>query len=274
MIGNVPVGCGQCMPCRIDRRRVWTVRQMLESYCHSHSSFVTLTYDEDHVPDELKPRDVQLWLKRLRKELAPHKIRFYLVGEYGDETWRPHYHASIFGLPATAKTVVHSTWAKGFVSAYPLTAETCQYTAKYVLKKMTAPSDGRLSGRHPEFCRMSNRPGIGADAMLQVAEALASPDGLAELDESGDVPYQLRLGKRTLPLGRYLRNVLRDQVGLPEDWREAAKNEWSMEKSVLSDELLLEALKTDPLATYKSVQPQPSASLEARAKIQSSRRKL
>ena len=96
----MPVGCGQCLPCRINKRREWTFRLELEASLHEHNSFVTLTYADQFLPEDgsVNPRHTQLWLKRLRKVLDPRKVRFFLCGEYGDQTFRPHYHACLFGV--------------------------------------------------------------------------------------------------------------------------------------------------------------------------------
>ena len=96
----IPFGCGQCIPCRINRKRLWTHRLMLESFSHSDATFVTLTYDpEKYSGESLRPEDVTKFLKRLRRKLEPKKLRYYLVGEYGDKTGRPHYHIALFGFP-------------------------------------------------------------------------------------------------------------------------------------------------------------------------------
>lgn len=105
------VPCGQCIGCRLDRSRDWANRCMLELQYHRSAYFVTLTYNDEHVPRSyysdpetgeafesltLVPRDLQLFFKRLRKKVG--KIRYFACGEYGDQTMRPHYHAIIFGL--------------------------------------------------------------------------------------------------------------------------------------------------------------------------------
>lgn len=73
---------------------------------------------------------------------------------------------------------------------------------------MTAFNDERLDGRHPEFARMSNRPGIGADFMDEVASTI-----LQHNLEHEDVPFALAHGTRVLPLGRYLRTRLSQRIG-------------------------------------------------------------
>ncbi|AZL82995.1 replication initiator protein [Apis mellifera associated microvirus 43] len=227
-------GCGQCMSCRLNKKRLWMHRIMLESRLHEHNTFVTLTYSDDHLPEggSLAPRHTQIWLKKLRKHLestAFNKVRYYLVGEYGDKSQRPHYHVALFGYPSCARgrssytsrrtsccqhcDLIRDTWGYGQVYLGDLTTDSAQYIAGYVTKKMTAKDDPRLNGRHPEFARMSLRPGIGADAVHDIASALLT-FGL-DLTEA-DVPVSLRHGKKILPLGRYLRKKLRLALGKDE----------------------------------------------------------
>lgn len=201
--------CGQCMPCRFNRRRMWTHRLMLERLCHRDACFVTLTYDDEHLPEggSLVKKDLQDWLKRFRRLVEPVKIRFYAVGEYGDRGGRPHYHVFLYGVAPTVSAKVHASWGKGLVHVGTVTHDSASYISGYTVKKMTAADDPRLEGKAPEFCRMSLRPGIGADAMWDVASTLL------ELDRSGDVPQGLVHGRRNMPLGRYLRNLLRVRTG-------------------------------------------------------------
>lgn len=89
--------------------------------------------------------------------------------------------------------------------------ESAQYLAGYVTKKMTRKDDPRLVyGQHPEFARMSLRPGIGHSAMHEVASQIMEFD---LVDREGDVPVTLRFGSRIMPLGRYLARTLRELVG-------------------------------------------------------------
>ena len=151
--GTVAFPCGQCMPCRINRRRLWSHRISLESKVHTSSVFITLTYSQENLPDggTLVPRDVQLWLKRLRKTIGIAGLRFFLVGEYGEQTQRPHYHVVLFGFPNCERgitekryarccdvcEVVKSTWSKGAIEIRELTTGGAEYIAGYVTKKLT-----------------------------------------------------------------------------------------------------------------------------------------
>lgn len=198
---------------------------MLESCKHRSSSFATLTYDEGRLPayGSLVPSDMQLWLKRLRAAVYPVKVRFFGVGEYGSETWRPHYHAILFGLDRVVaggsdgrSGVVQSSWGMGHTFVGGVSLASVQYVAGYVTKKMTGRNDERLQGRYPEFARMSLRPGIGGTAVGDIAYALESDAGLESIAEVGDVPASLRYDGKFWPIGRYIRGKVRKSLGLSE----------------------------------------------------------
>lgn len=223
---------------------------MLEATQHKSCAFVTLTYSDDNLPTTddglptVRPKDTQDWLKRFRKAIEPDKVRYFLVGEYGDETFRPHYHLALFGYPGCFNLTtqyrkgklcccrvcdtIDKTWGLGHVYVGHLTSESAQYVAGYTVKKMTSPSDTRLAGRHPEFARMSRRPGLGANALHDVASSILE----FNLDKTQiDVPSSLRHGKKILPLGRYLQKRLRELVGksqdVPEEILEAIQKDLS-----------------------------------------------
>lgn len=211
---------------------MWTHRLILESYQHEENAFVTLTYSDEYLPSggTLVPKDLQDWLKRFRKEVYPAKVRYYGVGEYGDQSERPHYHLAIFGFPGCLQgrsiynrhgysccepcRIVARTWARGIIVSDQLNEKSAQYIAGYVTKKLTSKDDPRLKGRHPEFARMSLRPAIGLSALHEVAAELLRYN---LVESQGDVPSALRHGKRLLPLGRYMKRKLRLMVGESEN---------------------------------------------------------
>ena len=247
MQGDLPFGCGQCLPCRISKGRLWTNRIMLEAMKHGDASFVTLTYKESELPKggTLVKRHYQKFLKRLRKAMHPVKIRYFLVGEYGDRSGRPHYHAAIYGLSELDAACVQKCWPHGFVYVGSLTKDSAQYVARYVTKKMTHDEEKctekcthpPLAGREPEFARMSLRPGIGALAVNEIASMLETTHGCHLVAMEGDVPQSLRMGRRDMPLGRYLREKIREKMGFPEKGVPKEKlREWMREMSQLYKE--------------------------------------
>lgn len=246
----------------------------LESLSHDASSFITLTYSDTSLPPgyTLVPKHVTDWLKRLRKAISPHRVRYFLCGEYGDRTLRPHYHACLFGLDMSASSVVQTTWGHGFTLTAEFNQTTAQYVAGYVIKKMTSFDHPALNGRHPEFARMSRRPGIGAPAMAILADTLHSRFGLDEIAATGDVPIQLAIGRKKIPLGRYLRSVLRDEMGFTDEMVEQVKARFFSERSqeVLT---LLSSRLSDPSFTGGAAQALVEdnlgsiRSIEARSKL-------
>lgn len=190
--GSIPIPCGKCIGCRLDYSRAWADRMMLELDHTKKAVFVTLTYDNDHVPFlenvegqfctlTLCKRDAQLFMKRLRKRFSDREIRFYLSGEYGSTTERPHYHAIIFGLSLDdfpdklvrgknelgqihySSEILAGIWKNGFVVLGDVSWQTCSYVSRYVSKKVfQCPTIGEtFFGAEPEFSIMSRNPGIG-----------------------------------------------------------------------------------------------------------------
>lgn len=89
----ITIKCGKCEECRKEKMLEMKKRLKDELKKHKKAFFLTLTYDDAHKKN-LNKRDIQLFLKRLRKEM---KLRYFYVGELGEETKRPHYHMIIFG---------------------------------------------------------------------------------------------------------------------------------------------------------------------------------
>lgn len=263
MGGTSPYGCGQCLPCRINKSRQKMWRQLLESFSHEHCAFVTLTYNDKYLPANLslEPDHLSLWLKRLRKRVAPIALRFFASGEYGTEGTRginPHYHVSLFGLSghtdehgsgnrrflrhAGAAQIISDTWGMGDVWTREFNAATALYVSKYTIKKMTSPDDPRLNGLHPEFCRASNRPGIGAATIPLIARLLSSSSGVEAMEKNGDVPRHVALGKKPIPLDRYMLQKLREGVGFTPEYIATLKLNTQQEKQIELLSLLSTAL--------------------------------
>lgn len=232
------VPCGQCIGCRLDYARQWATRCMLEvkQYPKNSCWFVTFTYDDDHLPEY--GRDVQVtdpdtgkksWqhiqdeivnpitgeykhpplrsvskyehqklMKRIRKHYG-NDIRFFMSGEYGEKSFRPHYHYLLFGVQFddlvlyksnfrgdpmyNSDSLVKNVWSKdaegrwsdgsdgrevtpvGYVVVAPVTFDTANYVARYTLKKAKSLSKEAYEelGIEPEFCLMSRRPGLGKE---------------------------------------------------------------------------------------------------------------
>lgn len=183
----IALPCGQCHGCRLERSRQWAVRCLHEASQHNENCYITLTYDDEHLPTDgsLRYQDFQRFMKYLRKECG-NGIRFYMAGEYGDIYQRPHYHACIFGynfkdlvyigkseagFPLYKSDFLARLWKHGYSSVGALTFESAAYVARYIMKKQSGIgaldvrtlnyATGEVDIRKPEFNNMSRRPGIG-----------------------------------------------------------------------------------------------------------------
>ena len=158
------VPCGQCMACRLNYAKFWSLRMMEELKHHDKACFVTLTYAPEFCPDDLLKRDLQLFWKRLRKE---RKVRYFCCGERGDRFNRPHYHAIVYGISPDEKDLLEKHWQQGIVHVGNVTPDSCAYVAKYMTKKLRGKALQQKLEEDPdyqnEFVLMSRRPGIGGE---------------------------------------------------------------------------------------------------------------
>lgn len=229
--------CGQCVGCRIQKSREWADRLMMELQYHDEAWFLTLTYNNEHARPAadvngevcdwltLQKKDFQLFMKRLRKAVGGTKLRFYACGEYGTETFRPHYHAIIFGLHLDdlkpykkselgfmyyTSDFLQRVWSEkvdyydengqkqyryepiGYVIVGAVTWETCAYTARYVTKKLT----GDLSwyydyfGLEKPFSLMSRKPGIAGDYFEEHKDEIFKKDFINISTEKGGLKFK------------------------------------------------------------------------------------
>lgn len=162
----VKVPCGQCVGCRLERSRQWALRCMHEASLYEDNIFLTLTYDDTHIPPDggLNKRHWQDFIRAVRKRYMPQRlkeleegkrddarIRYFHAGEYGDYTGRPHYHGCLFnfrfpdqrhfttrkGFPVYVSEELRELWGKGLSEIGSVTFESAAYIARYILKKVT-----------------------------------------------------------------------------------------------------------------------------------------
>lgn len=181
--------CGKCYGCRLDRAEAWAIRCVHEAEMHEANSFITLTFNKEHLPADysVNVRTFQLFMKRLRSEVSK-PLRYFACGEYGSENLRPHYHALINGLdfaddrtlvrkgefgPIYTSPLLAKVWPFGSHEIGNVTFKSARYVAGYIYKKIdgepaashylrTHPDTGCVVQVEPEFCVQSRNPGIGA----------------------------------------------------------------------------------------------------------------
>lgn len=227
------VSCGQCIGCLLRRSRDWAVRCTHHSKISPPNScwFLTLTYDEHHLPRHpvtgkptFLPDDLSATLKRLRTNTALSGIKYFACREYGERTLRPHYHVCLFGLPLNdlrhykrsrdgfdlfnSDTLSKAWQYRGHAVVAPLSFNTVSYTARYTTKKIGSalkPIDrhyatdiitGECFEHLPERTYASNRPGIGHDFFMHHHDQLLGLGSTIIGNKRYPLPrYYLRLAK-------------------------------------------------------------------------------
>lgn len=242
---GVRLPCGRCIGCRLDKSREWATRLQCEAldYPEDANWFVTLTYaqpdDGKDLPSYGRIASVNAdgaltlnrqhptdWLKRFREHHArkvsynyepptyfdkrlgkerPLGIRYFLAGEYGDRTMRPHYHAIMMncplndirfignnklGMPLYTSDLMTETWGFGHVTIGRMTWQTAAYVARYTLKKASGDTDALYEklGLEPEYTVMSRMPGIGCEYLMKHSQEIYTDDEIILPALSKDKP--------------------------------------------------------------------------------------
>uniref|UniRef100_UPI0040472208 rolling circle replication-associated protein n=5 Tax=Pseudomonadati TaxID=3379134 RepID=UPI0040472208 len=190
IVRSLTLPCGQCVGCRLERSRQWAVRCMHEASLYEQNCFITLTYNDENLPDDgsLHYDHFQKFMKRLRKAVSG-RVRFYMAGEYGEQLGRPHFHACLFNYDFSDKVFfkrtgsgsnlyrsakLESLWPYGYSSIGDVNFQSAAYVARYIMKKVNGKHQdehyervndetGEITVRRPEFTKMSLKPGIGFD---------------------------------------------------------------------------------------------------------------
>lgn len=255
----IQVPCGKCIGCRIDYSRSWADRMTYHAIGkEDHSWFITLTYSDEYL-DKLAMSDnygiasldythMDEFVKGLRNKFRDAQLDYYYSGEYGDASFRPHFHMILYnaditdlvffklndnGDPIYTSDTLSRLWKyRGFVTVSRFSWRGAAYTASYVEKKR----DGRklceytAVGLEPERARMSRRPGLAYEYYLENADSLWKNYGLSvdrTVNSSGH-----------LGMPRYFRK-LAEEIGVGRDAYLEAK-ERSLERSNLLNPLKVE----------------------------------
>lgn len=212
----------------------------MELMGHKEAVFVTLTYDGRHFPAPyvwgtegdppqggvLVKEHLARFFKRLRVLVPERKIRYYACGEYGDKTWRPHYHMILYGVSPVESELLEKAWGMGFVHVGTVEPDSIQYVTGYIAKKLTSskgstdprkPEQEKLRGRPPEFCVMSRRPGIGQVGVEKFIQALRSNPGVAASLKDGSIPETFMMGMKKYPMDRFTKQKLYSALGIEKE---------------------------------------------------------
>lgn len=159
----IDIPCGKCVECRMEKAKTWKVRLCHEQelYPPSNVLFVTLTYDDVHLPmldhphqPYLSKRDLRDFLNRLRCRQygEKHPFRFFACGEYGELGLRPHFHLILFldeplddlipyEFGSYHSATISEAWRhRGLIDVKYVEENMLAYVAGYVEKKQLDPN--------------------------------------------------------------------------------------------------------------------------------------
>lgn len=232
--------CGKCDHCLEKKAKEWGHRMLLESKVHSKMAYVTLTFNDENLKDpSLNKREMQLFLKRLRKALNGRKIRYYIVGEYGPLNLRKHYHIILYNVDGTdlynnfarlksklpivgTNTdwhIIHDTWKNfGFSKIEVPRGGAFHYLAGYVTKISKRRDEIEKAGLEPEFRMMSK--GLGKKTMENMSRQIKQKKrrGIKLPLQYLEYGYKDKItGKRKVikrGIGRYLKKILHENMGM------------------------------------------------------------
>ena len=198
--------CGKCAGCQERKKKDWGIRCYHESQMHEKCCFLTVTYDEQYVPERISRKHLSNFMKRL-KRLYGKQIRYFGVGEYGEKTGRPHYHVIIFGEDfrdkeftflisekAWGNMKLQELWGMGAIHISDLNPARAFYTAGYTAKKLDDPDT---------FSIKSSNPPIGKSWVERYA------DNLLRL-------HSVRINGQEYPIPRVYLEWIRDMEGYEE----------------------------------------------------------
>jgi len=251
---QIGIPCGKCIGCRLDYSRTWADRMIAEASLYKSNYFITLTYSDEYLPPKrenspihsLNKRDAQLFIKRLREALPDQKIRYFIAGEYGPTSMRPHLHMILFNCklddlkflrenklkqPYFVSETIAKCWhpenvnnkgksgdniiTSGFHSVCNISWDTCAYVARYVVKKQKGQGSEVYEKFNfaPEFSCMSRKPGIGHDYMV---------DHMEELYSYGSINIPTKDGAKSIRPCKYYDNLF--DIEYPEVMQEIKKD--------------------------------------------------
>lgn len=211
---KIPIPCGKCLSCRVDKRILWSNRINLECLKYHGFAFCTFTYDELYLPyqsNSLYPtlckKHFSMYIDKIRhwtkkRANSAHSDfqnwKYFACGEYGDKFNRPHYHCIFLGLDhIECRKIFERSWKFGMVKVLPMRSGSVNYILKYLFKNDSADSRGQFvdNGLEPPFLSFS--PSLGSDLFYSQKD---------NINKYG----VMKFGTRSIPVPSYYKNKIFD----------------------------------------------------------------
>lgn len=167
--------CGFCPACKKSKGlKHFIVSAYASAFIRKNGQFITLTYNEESRPGELRHSDFATFMKDLRGYDGTPDVKLRMAGEYGEQKGREHFHAIIFNHQYLLEHLERAWHGKGFLTVSPLTKRRMKYASGYVDKAGYDPA----SGKRPPYGRSS----------MNLPDGL-TPYEIVKMCESGKLPF-------------------------------------------------------------------------------------
>lgn len=257
----IQVSCGKCIGCLKTKRLNWAIRCMNEASSHTRNCVLNLTFNDKNLPENrsLSQDFIVKFIKKLRDNLYPNKIRYFVAGEYGKQRNRPHYHMLVFGYDFMDKYLwlindhgtrqyrsnhLEQIWTYGYSTIGEVNMGSCQYIAGYLYKKLhhteeqennkyyelTDPNTGQIYNVMFEFATMSRNPGIGNDWYYRIGHKDCKKDYLVNNGHKIGVPRYYRELMKITDNKTYERNKRKRRLDMEKRKKFSKKELQMMEK--------------------------------------------
>lgn len=224
------IECGKCMGCRNRQKEDWATRMVHESKMWDRNCFVTLTYDDEHLPHDgrVSRKHIRNFIKRLQR-FCDRPIRYYACAEYGERTGRAHYHIVIFnedflssryyfdaGAGNYGNKEIEQIWGMGQVTIAPFNEARAYYTAGYVAKKMGDEAQDT-------FALQSRNPPLGKPWFEKHWKSLVNVKGVVITGQKKTIPKVYVKWMEGKPGYEAIKEAIQDQMKVLDDKKLRAK---------------------------------------------------
>lgn len=201
--------CGKCRACKLRKVNEKMIISIFAAQEYKKKGqFLTLTFNDEHLPDGLDHSIIAAFMKRLRRLDGTPDVKAFIAGEYGEKSGREHWHILFYNHKYDLE-LVRKAWRHprtkesfGFVYDGTLTPKSMKYVSGYISKKGYNPE----SGKKPPYGRMSCR----------LPDNL-TPEEILSMCQTGKIQYNGR------------------KFSVPTNWRRRYKSMWDRYSRYRSD---------------------------------------
>lgn len=133
-VRNCRVSCGKCPECLRALRSDWIYRADQHCRVRKFKYFVTLTFDDDHLPDDESGCFAAFTDFRKKYHKMRGKFDYLVTLERGEKNNRLHLHLLLYTDRSVSNDFLRSLWRNGFIKKNSVTHKRIRYVCSYMFK--------------------------------------------------------------------------------------------------------------------------------------------